>query len=154
MSMTPASALVNFTGSGAELAATYRFAVTGKNAWSALFGARYTKHEYRFDLDIGANAFTREIDQDWTDALIGITHARPFSQKWVWSNRLDLGVGGSEGTVSFNSGLQWQAANHFAMVIFAKNTAVDFENGNPSDDDWYLYDVDEFGVGLTFLYTR
>ena len=32
---TPASALVNFTGSGAELAATYRFAVTDKNAWKA-----------------------------------------------------------------------------------------------------------------------
>jgi len=151
---TPGSALVNFTGSGAELAATYRFAVKGKNAWSALFGARYIKHELLFDLDIGANAFTREIDQDWTDALVGFTHAHPFSKKWTWTNRLDFGFGGSEGTVSFNSGFQWQPARHFAMVIFAKGTAVDFENGNPSDADWYLYDIDEFGIGLNFLYTR
>ena len=68
-----------------------------------LGGARYTKHEYEFDLEIGSSQLTNSVDQDWTDALVGLTHGYQISDKWTWTNRADVGFGGSESTLFFNS---------------------------------------------------
>jgi hypothetical protein len=114
----PVAAGLTFTGSGAEVTAAYRFAVTGKHAWSVLGGARYTKHEYDFDLTIGAGGF-----------------------------------GGSEGTYFFNSSANWQFAKSWALGLYGQIMSIEFENDDPGDPDWYLYDAEEFGVGFNVLYT-
>jgi hypothetical protein len=149
----PVAAGLTFTGSGAEVTAAYRFAVTGKHAWSVLGGARYTKHEYDFDLTIGAATLARDIDQDWTDVLVGLTHGNQLSMKWTWSNRLDGGFGGSEGTYFFNSSANWQFAKSWALGLYGQIMSIEFENDDPGDPDWYLYDAEEFGVGFNVLYT-
>lgn len=148
-----AEAEATFTGSGAEVAATYRFAVTGRHAWSVLGGARYTKHEYDFELEIGPVSLDRNIDQDWTDVIIGFTHGFRFSDKWTWSNRLDAGFGGSEGTYLLKTGLNWQVAKHLALDFYGKGTSIEFENDEKGDPDWYLYDAKEFGLGFNALFT-
>ncbi len=147
----PVAADLTFTGSGAEVAAVYRFAKKGKNLWGALGGVRYTKHEFESTLTIGASTFTRNFDENWTDVLVGLTHDRILSDKWSWNTRVDAGFGGSEGTVGFNTGASWRFADSWAASFYGKYTAQDFENGTKGDADWYLYDVDEFGVGATVL---
>ncbi len=92
------------------------------------------------------------IDNDWTDLLIGITHAYPFSKKLAWTNQLDGGFGGSEGTLHFNTALQWRVAKSWNLSFAGDYRAVDFENASEGASDWYLYDVDEFGFGLGFAY--
>ena len=31
-------------------------------------------------------------------------------------------------------------------------TAIEYENGVAGDEDWYLYDANEFGGGISFLF--
>jgi hypothetical protein len=150
---TDVSATTTFTGSGAEVSAAYRFAVTGKHAWSVLGGLRHTKHEYDFGLTIGAVTGTRNLDHDWTDVLVGLTHGTQLSDKWTWGNNLNAGFGGSEGTYFFNTSFNWQFAKSWALGFYGKITSIEFENDDPGDPDYYLYDADEFGLGFNVLYT-
>lgn len=156
---SPTTAVASFTGTSAEFTASYRFALTGKHAWGILGGVRYTKHEFDFDLTIDNNppnppaAFSRDIEQDWTDGLIGLTHAARLGDKWSWSNRLDAGFGGSEGTYFLRTNFGWQFAKSWALNIYAQNVSIEYENEEPGDPDWYLYDADEYGAGLNVLYT-
>jgi hypothetical protein len=155
----PASAGLDATYTGGEFAAAYRFAVTGKHAWSVLGGIRYLKHEYDFGVAIDNDppnppaTLTRNIDEDWTDLLVGLTHATRLGDRWTWSNRLDAGFGGSEGTYFFNTSFNWQFTKSWALSLYGQITSIDFENDNPGDPDYYLYDADEFGPGLNILYT-
>jgi hypothetical protein len=151
---TPASATLTFTGTGAEGTVSYRFAVTGKTAWSLLTGLRYTKHDYDLNITVGAAApFFRGVDHDWTDFLIGLKHATQLSDKWSWSSRLDGGFGGSEGTFFFNTGFNRTFGKRWMFNIFGQITAVDFEEDSINSSDWYLYDADEFGLGANVLVT-
>ncbi len=148
----PVSSTVNQEIIAAEFSAAYRFAVTGKHAWSVLGGVRYVDHSYEIDLEVGMFSSRQTIDNDWTDLLIGITHAYPFSKKLAWTNQLDGGFGGSEGTLHFNTALQWRVAKSWNLTFSGDYRAVDFENASEGASDWYLYDVDEFGFGLGFAY--
>jgi hypothetical protein len=156
---SPVSSTVTFTQHGAEVAAAYRFALKGKNAWSVLGGLRYTKHEYDLGLSIDNDPpnppaeLARNIDHDWTDLLIGLTHARQINDRWTWTNRLDAGFGGSDGTFFYNTSFNWQFAESWAMGIYGQITSIDFENDNRGDPDWYAYDANEYGLGLSILYT-
>ena len=150
---TRAEAEVRDTKSGAEVSAKYRFALTGRHTWSVLGGARYTKHEYDFDLEVGTQSFKRDIDQDWTDVLVGLTHGFRISERWSWGNRFDVGFGASEGTYFFKTGLNWQVARHFALGFSGQWISIDFENDEEGDPDWYFYDAEEFGVGFSALIT-
>ena len=142
-----------------EFTAARRFAVKGKHAFSVLGGVRYSMHEYFFALVVDNNppnppaAFIRNIDQDWTDVLIGLTHGTQLSEKWTWSNRVDAGFGGSEGTYFLNTSFGWQFAKSWALNLYAQDTSIEYENDNRGDPDWYLYDADEFGAGVSILYT-
>jgi outer membrane protein OmpA-like peptidoglycan-associated protein len=151
---TPVSASFNFKALKAELAASYTFARTERSTWGFLFGANYTKHDYEAVLAVGANTATRDVENDWTDAIVGLTNAVHFSPKWAWSNRIDAGFGGSEGTYHARTGLEWDAGRPRGWIfsLYADYKKIEFENGSPGDADWYLYDVAEFGPGLGFAY--
>lgn len=149
----PTSAEIKFDVLFAEVAGVYGFAKTDRNAWGFLFGGRHISHDYDFELAIGAQALDRSLDQSWTDAIVGVTHAFQFTPKVAWATRLDVGAGGSDGTVNLQTGINWQVAKALALSFYGKGTANDFENEDPGDPDYYLYDVDEFGLGIGFLVT-
>ena len=132
-----------------EVATVYTFAKTGNHSWGGLFGVRNIGHEWK--ASIGMESI--DIDESWTDGLIGVTHGVPFSDKWSWSTRLDGGFGDSEGTTMFNTGINWHVGSHWVFNLNAKLTDIEFENGDPGDSDYYLYEVDETTVGIGFLYT-
>jgi hypothetical protein len=106
-------------------------------------GARYTDHEIDRDLTInGTPAVSRDIDEDWTDALVGISVGVPLAEKWMWNNKFNAGFGGSEGTYFAQTGVTWRFLKHWSASLYGKYT----------DSDWYLVDWDEFGVGLGVLF--
>ena len=65
-------------------------------------GARYTKQELDNELTIvtgvGTTQEKRDLDEDWTDVVLGFSADIPFAEKWTWNNRVDAGFGGSDGT--------------------------------------------------------
>jgi hypothetical protein len=141
-----------FTASGAEVAAVYNFAKTGKSAWGALGGIRYMKHEFESDVTIGASTFSRNFEHEWTDVIIGLTHDYLISKTMAWNTQIDAGFGESEGTASIKTGASWRLGDSWVTSFYGKYMANHLENGNKGDEDWYLYDVDEFGVGLGVVY--
>ena len=118
-------------------------------------GARYTKHELGADLTIlqGATStdITRGVDHNWTDVLIGASAAVRVVNKVTWNVRADAGFGGSEGTYLVSTGISWQPHRRFSIGPIAKFMAVEVENGERGDADWYFYDANEFGWGIGFL---
>lgn len=148
----PATIDATFAASGAEVAGVYRFAMTGKNAWGMLGGIRYGRHEFDTIVTSGATTLTKNIDENWTDVVIGLTHDYIISKEWSWNTRVDAGFGGSEGTVLFSTGATWKIADEWVASFNGKYFANEYENGTEGDADWYLYDVDEFGVGANILF--
>lgn len=149
----PVAALLNFEATVVDLGASYRFAVTGKHAWNVLFGGRFIQHEYNVGLTVGATALARTIDNDYTDAIVGIAHAYPFSEKVAWTNHIDVGIGDSESQFKVNSGIAWQVAKPVLLNFYAQIQSLDLQTGSPGSSDFYLYDADEFGVGVGILFT-
>jgi hypothetical protein len=87
--------------------------------------ARYTDHEIDRDLTInGTRVASRDIDEDWTDALFGISADIPFAEKWMWNNKFNAGFGGSEGTYFAQTGVTWRFLKHWSASLYGKYTAV------------------------------
>lgn len=129
----------------------YTFAMVGKNRFGVLGGVRYNDHDWRFK-----NQNTSEsskAEEDWTDAVIGATHALPFAENWTWVNRADYGFGGSEGTFHISTGANWKPFNNW--VFNGSVSYMDVEYGDKddiNDSDFYYYDAKETTIGLAFMY--
>lgn len=132
-----------------ELAAVYKFAETGEHSWGVLFGARHIAHDWTFTTATD----TAELDESWTDGLIGITHSVPFASKWFWSNRLDAGFGDSEGSFLFSTTFSRQIGDHWSVNLSLKQHSIEFgDEADIANSDFYLYDVDEPGLGFGFMF--
>lgn len=149
---TPVTADVSFESTKAGAHAEYRFAQLERNEFGVLFGANYTKHDIENDLTIGGTPSKRKLDNNWVDAVVGLTHAMSIGPKVSWSSRIQGEFGGSEGTLLIDSGINWQVANHWILRLYGRRTAVDYENDKPGDPEYYIYDVDEFGAGFGVTY--
>ncbi len=117
-----------------------------------LGGVNYTAHAYSFDLKINDLEHDLELDNSWTDVLIGANLSIPISRKWIWNNTCKIGFGGSNGSFFGSTGVTWSFAKHWSAGVLAKYSAVDYENGKQGDSDWYLYDMDVYGYGLTIFF--
>jgi len=116
-------------------------------------GFRYNSHELEAKVEVnGVNRIDRDIDEDWADALIGVSVDLPFAENWSRNTMFDAGFGGSEGSYFVDSGIVWRFAQHWSTTLFGEYYAVDFENDSKGDKDWYLYDVDEMYMGLKIAY--
>jgi hypothetical protein len=115
-------------------------------------GIRYTSHEMTSSLVYNGITYPRDLDHDWVDGVIGVSAQVPLGRTVSWDSRLNAGYGGSEGTYQALTGLTWRFHKNWSTNIFGKYTAVEFENGTRGNADWYLYDVDEYGLGLGILF--
>jgi hypothetical protein len=148
---------LTFDATGASVFGEYNFANAGDNSFGALFGLQFTKHELEgnyFDTTVmpAVLLFNRNVDNDWVDGVVGLTHALSITDRVSWANRVHAAFGGSDGTYLLNTGINWHFAKHWSASFFGQYNAVDYENDDPGDPDWYLYDVDEFGVGIGVTY--
>lgn len=119
-------------------------------------GIRHMRHELAVDLtitDAGVSTdISRGIKQNWTDFLVGTSMDIKLKDNWGWNILLDAGFGGSEGTYRASTGWSWQIARHWSLSPNVSFMAIDYQNGVPGDVDFYLYDVNEFSYGLSFLF--
>jgi hypothetical protein len=118
-------------------------------------GVRYTEHDYNSNLIFTGSTSgttTKNISEDWTDFLIGATLNVPIVTDWSWNTRANAGFGGSEGTYLGQTGVSWRFLENWSSSLYAKYAAVEYEGGTRGNDNWYLYDADEFGLGLNVLY--
>lgn len=146
--------------SQAELTAAYNFATLWCNVFAVQFGVRYVEHEW--DVDLGALAVpggsvrvSSDVDENWTDAIVGITHTLPIAKGWVWRNVANYGFGGSEGTAFAQSSIIWQPLEHWAFNANARYLSTEYgDTDDLGDDDFYYYDADEpaFGLGASFVW--
>ena len=144
---------INFKTLAASLEAQYQFAQNGNHSFGVLAGLRYTKQEYDVDFTIDETPiYSGKVDDNWTDFVFGFTHAVPLSDTVSWSSRIDIGVGDTEGTTHFDTGINWRFSNSFSARFFAAVMDVDYENGNPGDADFFFYDATETQVGVTLMY--
>jgi hypothetical protein len=136
----------------AEASVGYVAHRTEKVTVTPYVGVRYLEHEVGADLSVrtggGTTAANRSVDHDWTDARLGVSVSSPIAEKWTWDGRAEAGFGGSDGTYQGDTGISWMFAKHWSTRAGFKYTAIDFENGSRGDDDWYLYDADEYGASL------
>ena len=146
---------INFKTTSAELTVGYPVYQTPSLALLADVGLRYTKHEFDNSLTVSGAVTGRRsssFDNDWTDAILGATLNVPLATQWSWDTRLNGGFGGSNGTYFVSTGVTWRFLKHWSTSLVGKYMAVDYENGNKGDSDWYLYDADESSLGLTILF--
>jgi hypothetical protein len=115
-------------------------------------GLRYIRHDISLDLTVNTTDLDRDIDEGWTDFLLGLSLSVPFSQKWSWDSHANGGYGGSEGTYAAKTGITWRFLKHWSAGLYGQYTAIEFENGSKGDDDWYLYDTNEYGIGINVLF--
>ncbi len=100
----------------------------------------------------GTEVASGKVDESWTDLLFGLTHAYALSDTVAWTSRVDYGVMGSEGTLFVDTGITWRFRDAWSARFYASSLAHDYEEGDPGDSDYYVYDVDEFGAGISILY--
>lgn len=119
-------------------------------------GVRYTKHKFSGDLVVTQGAtetpFSREIDDNWVDALIGTSLGYAISPKVSAGLGLDAGFGGSNGTFSGSAALSWKALSWLSVSPNFTYAVVDYEGGEKGDTDWYLYDADEWTAGIGVMF--
>jgi len=138
---------IKFTGGAAELAAVYDFASSGDHTFGVLFGLVHTWQEY--DVEVSSINFKGDVDESWTDFIVGLTHSYMINPKMIWSSRVDAGT---EGRLFVNAGVTWLCSDRWATRLYASSLKVDFEEGHRGDKDWYLYDATENGAGLSLTY--
>lgn len=149
------SAKLDFDVTGAELTGGYYFYKTPAFRLMGYTGLRYLRHE--MDLLITGTGFlgvnrNKSIDESWTDVLFGLSADVPFAEKWNWNIKTDAGFGGSEGTYLASTGVTWNFYGGWSTNLYGKYVAVEYENGNRGETNWYLYDIDESTLGLNLLY--
>ena len=150
------SSEINFEKISGELTVGYPLLKGDRITLGAHCGVRYTKHKWESDVTMVQGGQTiissTDFDADWIDALVGLSADVSLAERWAWNNRFNAGFGGSEGTYQVMTGISWRFFEHWSATLYGKYTAVEYEGGQEGDFDWYLYDVDEFGGGLSVLF--
>lgn len=147
-----AASSLGFEITGGELVVGYPLYQSSSVNFRVHTGFRYTAHDIEATVTSGATQLYKNIDEDWVDGLVGVMLDIPITNKVSWNTRLDAGYGGSEGTYLGHTGIGWRFHDQWSTSLYGKYTAVEYENSNKGAADWYLYDIDEFGAGLNFMF--
>jgi hypothetical protein len=118
-------------------------------------GVRYIKHDIGVELRVmGQTTQTRSRTRDhgWADAVAGVAVNVAVAPKVSWSAGVNAAYGGSNGTYEAETSVAWNFWRRLALVPNAYFMAIDYENGDQGDSDWYLYDANEYGIGANLVY--
>ena len=141
--------------------ATYGYTVwrsqKGMFSLTPFAGIKYLKHELGVEVDVNdgnttTNVTIVSVENSWTDFVIGTAFNVTFSPKLSSNTSVSAAFGGSEGIYSFNTGLSWRIWEIFSIGPTFSYSAIEVKNGKSGDTDFYIYDANEFGFGLSFLF--
>ena len=136
---------LSFTTTGVDINIERSLAAKGLSVYG---GVRHTEHK----LDFKGPIIQRKITEDWLDAYVGVAYVMDLGGDMSWNTRFDVGAGGSDGSATLYTGLNFMLAPNWAASFYGKYYTVDYETGNKGDVNWYNYDNDEFGLGLGISY--
>jgi hypothetical protein len=136
------------------LAGGYELASPGRSRWGVLFGVDYNKHEWENAVFLGAVEAPNDPDFDWINGLVGLTHNFAISEKVSWASDVQGVFGGSETSGRVGTGIDWRVAKSWLLNFGVSYAAIDVEQDDPGDPDFYVFDVDavEAGIGFTYLF--
>lgn len=92
-----------------------------------------------------AGSNPRSADQSWGDIYIGARYARDLREKWFVEVRGDIGTGGSDFAWFGEASAGYRFTPLLSAVIAYRILSLDRE---PSDGDYFKYDVTQDGIGL------
>ncbi|MGI9288551.1 MAG: hypothetical protein ACR2P1_24410 [Pseudomonadales bacterium] len=140
----------------AEFSVGYTLQLDLPVALTPYAGLRYIEHDIGYEAQLttptGTSAIKNNRSTKWTDARLGLALDVPLSEKWIWGTKVEANFGDSDGTYQFNTGFTWLITQHWAARVFFNYMSIDFEENDPGDRDWYLYDAEEYGAGFNILY--
>jgi len=135
-----------------ELTVGYTVHRQGRIAVRPFGGVRFLKHELGVDINVAKTPVgSVVIDNSWTDVVAGVAVDVGLAPKVGWSTSASASFGGSNGIYGVRTGVSYTPWKFLTLTPNAFFSAIDVENGVPDDADWYLYDANEFGWGLSFL---
>ena len=135
-----------------ELTVGYTVHRQGRIAVRPYGGVRFNKHELGVDINVDTKSVvSAAIDNSWTDVVAGVTVDVGLAPKVGWSTSASASFGGSNGILGIGTGVSYTPWKFLTVTPNVFFSAVDLENGAPGDDDWYLYDANESGWGLSFM---
>ncbi len=150
--ITPFTADFSFDMTVGHLTVGYTAYRQGRIVVQPFVGLRYIKHDFGVDLTVGTTPISRGgRDHNWTDILIGTSFGVALTPKVHWNTSFDAGFGGSNGTFNFATGISWRFWKYMSIGPNFSFMAIDYENDDMGDTDWYFYDSNEFGWGASFL---
>ncbi len=135
-----------------EVTVGYTVHRQGRIAVRPYGGVRFNKHELGVDINVDTKSVVMAaIDNSWTDVVAGVTVDVGLAPKVGWSTSVSASFGGSNGILGIGTGVSYTPWKFLTLTPNVFFSAVDVENGAPGDADWYLYDANEFGWGLSFM---
>lgn len=143
------------TSQGADVNFEYILNTQPDSLWSCLIGLYHVSQEYKTSTNIfDKRLLSSHKGADWTDLYIGIKNQYALSETLVWENSFRIGAGGSDGYSAFNSSLvkTWSPAWETSLALNV--ASFDYQNGEPIEQNFYLYNATEttFNVGITYLF--
>jgi hypothetical protein len=144
---------ITYTREAAEVLVDYAFSNSDKTTWSMTGGIRYSSQDYDGKISInGTKVFDDSAGEDWTDAVVGIVHDYAISPTTSWTSRVNANFGESEGGYQINTRVNWLYGEHWEFRTFVDYREIDFQQGDPGDSDYFLFDAEEIRFGGVFLY--
>ncbi len=118
-------------------------------------GVRFFRHDWEIDSTVLStnDRDQLKVDAEWADIVIGGNILVPFLEKWRWNTTAQAGFGEDSTHYELSTGVSWKFHKHWSIGANARYLTFDYEDGNKGDSDWYSYDADEFGWGLTAMFT-
>jgi len=136
-----------------EIAVNYRFLQAGRHNLGVIAGIRNVEHDWDVVSVDDAAPDIRDVNDDWTDLVLGLTYIVPINAQWAWSNRMDMGFGDTEESFYAATALNWKPLEHWLFNVNLKYTKLEIgDDGDIDDSDFYYYDVAEPSIGIGFMY--
>jgi hypothetical protein len=92
-----------------------------------------------------AGESTGDAVQNWGDIYLGGRYSRTLKEKWMFSLRGDIGVGGSEFAWFGNALVGYRFNEKLSVGGAWRVLSLDRE---PDGDNYFLYDVTQSGLGI------
>ena len=122
-----------------------------------LFGVRWWDNDFDVTVNpaILPGTTTRNVDESWVDAIVGVRWLNNINKKWDFVLRGDIGGFGLESdfTANVQAGVHYQMSANWLLDLQYKALWVDYENDNtPGQPGYFAYDTVTHGPLIGFIY--
>jgi hypothetical protein len=95
---------------------------------------------------------SRSVEEDWIDGFIGARWKNPIGEKWLFSLRGDVGAGAADFTWKVATGFRYRIGDSTALDLAYIALGVDYEDGNPGEPGYFMYDTITHGPAVGFQF--